>query len=929
MVRVIQARAGGEPWAAFRLDVDEMLDRRADLEQTILASAVSARRMVPLAEEPVRQAGQQLFDALFAGPVRGAYRASLGAAQQAGDQLRVVLRLAAPELAALPWEMLFDPETESYLCRNEPMLRRIPAPDYTPRALRVVPPLRILGVVSSPRGLPALDVDAEKERLETALDGPIAAGLVEVVWAPEATWAGVHEQLLAGPWHVVHFIGHGDYDVRAGEGLIALTDAHGRAAMVEASRLAYLLSAARPVPRLVVLNSCSSGESGTEELFSGTAAALVRSGVSAVAAMQFTVSDEAAIAFAQGFYTAIANGRRIDEAARNGRISITGNSRSTLEWVTPVLYVRGSETSLFTLTPPRGAARLRTDPLHTREPERPESSGEPERQPEGAAPEIRATEGPAADAKMSDERVAEARATEAARQEKQRIRWQDLYDRAGAALQVNQYGTAIELLDSLLAEEPGFRDAAALRETAGHRQQLASVYRRAQAAESAGDWVTAIRGYTLAQADPAFADAGTARRRCETRQRVAELQVGMRKHAEAGNWDVVLEFSAALAAVDRNAANPGGLATRARLELLYEQGRLAEEAGDRAAAGQLYAEILKTAPAFRDAEARRDACRETRNEARPQIPPPAVGGGPVRPVPTPQRVPEAGTELLRVRHGSAVNAVAFSPDGARLATGSWDKTARIWDAGTGAELLRLRHNTVVNTVAFSPDGARLATGSWGSSARIWDAGTGIVLLRIRLNSAVNAVAFSPDGTRLATGSDDINIWDVQSGAHLLHIRQENPVHAVAFSPDGTRLAGGSEDTRIWDARSGAQLVRIRHDLAATGAAFSRDGSRLVTGSNDRTAWIWEAATGRKLAKIRHDDAVWAVALSPAGTILATGCSDGAVRLWDSAGEDLRLQVHHDGGVSGLCFRPDGRALATASRDATARIWYIGGAQRRK
>jgi len=901
MVRVIQARAGGEPWAAFRLDVDEMLDRRADLEQTILASAVSARRMVPLAEEPVRQAGQQLFDALFAGPVRGAYRASLGAAQQAGDQLRVVLRLAAPELAALPWEMLFDPETESYLCRNEPMLRRIPAPDYTPRALRVVPPLRILGVVSSPRGLPALDVDAEKERLEAALDGPIAAGLVEVVWAPEATWAGVHEQLLAGPWHVVHFIGHGDYDVRAGEGLIALMDAHGRAAMVEASRLAYLLSAARPVPRLVVLNSCSSGESGTEELFSGTAAALVRSGVSAVAAMQFTVSDEAAIAFAQGFYTAIANGRRIDEAARNGRISITGNSGSTLEWVTPVLYVRGNETSLFTLAAPR-RARLRTDSLPTREPERTESGTGPE----GPAPEIRATGAPP--------------------QETQRIQWQELYDQAGAALRANRYGVAIDLLDRLLADNPGFRNAAALRDTAEQRQQLASAYQRAREAESAGDWVAAIRDYALAEADPAFTDAGAARRRCETRQRVAELQVGMRKHANAGNWQVVLDFSAELAALDRNAANPEGLATRARLELLYQEARQAEEAGDRAAAGQLYAEILETAPAFRDAAARRAACGETPNRAFPEPLGTAVVGGAIPRRPAPQRVPEPGTELLRVLHGSAVNAVAFSPDGTRLATCSWDRTARIWDAGTGTELARLPHNTVVNAVAFSPDGARLATGSWGSSARIWDAGTGIVLLRIRLNSAVNAVAFSPDGTRLATGSDDIGIWDVESGARLVRIRQETPVCAVAFGPDGSRVAGGSEDTRIWDARTGAQLVRIRHDLAATGAAFSPDGSRLVTGGNDRTAWVWEAATGRKLAKIRHDDAVRAVALSPAGTILATGCSDGAVRLWDSAGEHRLLEIHHDGGVSGLCFRPDGRALATAGRDSTARIWYIGGAR---
>src|SRR5260370_5469688 len=113
--------------------------------------------------------------------------------------------------------------------------------------------------------------------------------------------------------------------------------------MVEAGRLADLLDEAQPTPRLVVLNSCSSGQAGANDLFSGTAAALVRSGISAVAAMQFTVSDTAAIAFARGFYTAIAHGRSVDEAARSGRSPILGAPRSS-GGVTPVLAVPGPST---------------------------------------------------------------------------------------------------------------------------------------------------------------------------------------------------------------------------------------------------------------------------------------------------------------------------------------------------------------------------------------------------------------------------------------------------------------------------------------------------------------------------------------------------------------------------------------------------------
>ena len=348
-VRVIRAAAGGEPTGALELDVTELLARRELLETTLLASAV-ARRSVPAAEQPVREVGQQLFQALFSGPVYGMYRASLGVAQQRGKRLRVVLRLTAPELAALPWETLFDPETDAYLCRQEPLVRHVPAP-YTADPVEVRPPLRILGLVASPRGLPLLDVEAEKDHLAEALAEPMAEGLVEVVWVPEATWEGVHAQLLAGEWHVLHFVGHGDYDVQTDEGVLALVGADGRADLVDARRLADLLGEAQPTPQLVVMNSCSSGQTGVNDLFSGTAATLARCGVSAVAAMQFSISDAAAIAFARGFYTAIAHGRDVDEAARSGRISILG-AHGSLEWVTPVLYVRGQARQLFNLSTP-------------------------------------------------------------------------------------------------------------------------------------------------------------------------------------------------------------------------------------------------------------------------------------------------------------------------------------------------------------------------------------------------------------------------------------------------------------------------------------------------------------------------------------------------------------------------------------------------
>ncbi|WP_309304078.1 CHAT domain-containing protein [Arthrobacter sp. CJ23] len=551
-VRVVEAPAGGHASGTFTLDVAGILERRAELEATVLASSVAARRTTPVMELPVRGVGQELFQALFTREVYGTYRASLGAAQHAGQQLRVVLRLAAPELAALPWEMLFDPETESYLCQTEPLLRHIPAPDYHLNPLDITPPLRILGIVASPRDLPSLNVDAEKDHLTQALAGPVSEGRIELVWAAGGTWDAVQAALLAGPWHVVHFIGHGDYDARADEGRIALEGPDGRAAMVRAVRLMALLSIAAPRPRLVVLNSCSSGETGQADLFSGTAASLVRSGISAVAAMQFAISDSAAIAFAHGFYAAIANGRAVDEAARVGRISVMASPDGTLEWVTPALYVRGGSTQLFTLAAPAKpptAANAAAVPAPFAAPV-----------PPAAAPGLFAAPVPVpgtlsdADALRLKERAHKAQL-------------RALYVQATAELRTRNFGPAAELFDDVLALEPGYRDAQALRDSALRQLELAEQYGHAREAEAAQDWGGAAEIYALLEGEAGYPDAGERRKDCERRQRVAELQSELRYHAQRGSWQAVLDVAVELEALDPAEADPDGLTTAARTEL--------------------------------------------------------------------------------------------------------------------------------------------------------------------------------------------------------------------------------------------------------------------------------------------------------------------------------------------------------------------------
>jgi hypothetical protein len=348
-VDVVRSPAG-EASASVRLDVPGMAGRRVQVQQALLASAITARRVPSATEQVIREVWQDLFRALLGtGEVAALYRASRAVTAERGQKLRLVVRIDSPQLAGLPWEAMYDEHLGTYVCRVGELVRHVPVP-AVPAPLQVQVPLRILAVVSSPRGLPLLDADKERDQLERALARLVGAGQAEVCWAPSATWAGLQELLMDGPWHVVHYIGHGDFDPGLDEGILALErDQDGRLDRVAAHRVVDLLHQATPMPRLVVLNSCSGGTAGVYDLFSGTAASLVRGGVSAVAAMQYEISDPAAVAFARGFYARLARGGGVDEAITSGRIAILGAGDSTMEWLTPVLYLRGDQTHLYAI----------------------------------------------------------------------------------------------------------------------------------------------------------------------------------------------------------------------------------------------------------------------------------------------------------------------------------------------------------------------------------------------------------------------------------------------------------------------------------------------------------------------------------------------------------------------------------------------------
>lgn len=344
----VTSPSGGESVATAPFPLGERaLERRIQgLRLALLSSAANVRRLPMPDEKPVQELGAELFDWLFAGDARVLLDSSRQQATREGDDqwLRLVLRIRPPELAALPWEFLYDTRRDDYLSLSNPLVR-YPEVLEPIRPLAVNPPLRILGMVARPSDRSQLDVELEKQWLLEAVADLTDDGRVEVTWVPGQSWRELRRAMNQQQWHIFHFIGHGGFDHDTGEGFIALED-DGGTYRLAASKLAQLLGPHHSL-RLVLLNSCESAQVDNRELFSSTATALMRRGVPAVMAMQYEISDRAAIEFARAFYEAVADGLPVDLAVRDARMSVSLARPNSLEWGTPVLYLRPSSGQIF------------------------------------------------------------------------------------------------------------------------------------------------------------------------------------------------------------------------------------------------------------------------------------------------------------------------------------------------------------------------------------------------------------------------------------------------------------------------------------------------------------------------------------------------------------------------------------------------------
>ncbi|KAI9668489.1 MAG: hypothetical protein M1829_005367 [Trizodia sp. TS-e1964] len=324
-------------------------------------------------------------------------------------------------------------------------------------------------------------------------------------------------------------------------------------------------------------------------------------------------------------------------------------------------------------------------------------------------------------------------------------------------------------------------------------------------------------------------------------------------------------------------------------------------------------------------------------------------------------------------HAKGVKSVAFSPNGRQVASGSCDKTIKLWDLGSGACLKTLEgHSDKLNSVSFSPNGTQIASGSDDGTIKLWDLSSGACLKTLechgdrlfslafppnglqvasvspdhiielwdvcrgvcvktleRYRGQTRSVAFSPNGTQLASGSYDgiITLWDVGSGTYLRTLEGHTiVVDAVAFSPNSTQIVSGSWDktTKLWDARSGTCLKTLEMPSTyMTSVAFSPD-SALVAGCGGYVIWIWDAGSGDCLKTLEgHVEIICSMAFSPNGQQIVSGSTDGIVKLWHAGRGTIGTVERHSNNISSVAFSPNGKLVASGSWDCAIKLWDSG------
>lgn len=958
-VRVLDSPSGQSSSVNFRLPFSQM-----ELENFLLR--VGARRrgvrggQATQMTRVIRLFGGQLYEAFFRDGVRLSFERSLDEASIRDVGLRIRLRLVdAPELADLPWEYLYDPGRRRFLCLSyrTPLVRYLELSD-PPRALALSRPLRVLVVISNPVDVDAdpLDVEHEWANIVQALAGLRTAGQVEVERLIPPTLAALQKRLRRGHYHVLHFIGHGRFDADENDGQLLLEDQTGRGRATSGNELGTLLYDHRWL-RLAVLNACEGARSGSTDPFAGTAQSLIQQGIPAVVAMQFEISDPAAISFSQALYEAVADGYPLDAAIAEARKAIYAQP-NPVEWATPVLYLRAADGRIFDLDPSFSAAsrasaatRVEAQPPNISrtaidQASEPEHAGDKAPEPQQL---VSAGISPASEVPVED--------------------LEELYIEGLAAFYTERWDAAVSIFSRLVAHRSDYKEAEDRLQEALRQQELTAHYTAALAAAEAGLWSEAVEHLeTLLATKPDYLDARELLEEARRNDTIADLRTEVHALFEAEQWEAVVAIGERLHAMDSSVADPDGLVSlaRSKVQEIHHARLLAahyKEALSRMGAGawsdalEALESIRQLDPEYRDTEtllayvhdkAARQAAREAAHQQE-------LSGARARVAAT-----------LRAR----ILALEYSAAKRHIEAKVWDEAystilriqgmqpsyrdtdsllrqvlgALARERAANRKLLpelrllqELKHQRQVGSLAFSPNGRQLATACDSKSAYIWDLDKSQVVTELThpgFLNMVQCVAFSPDGRLLATGCNTgpatLRVWD-PSAAKVMWKDSPGSVRSVAFSPNGRLLASGCVDGKVvvWDVHTGKERAKFKHTAEVWSVAFSPNGELLATGSYDHSARIWNVRTRNEIYVLTHSGSVGSVDFSPDGRLLATGSggTDNSVRIWHVDTGEESIKFGTGSSIRKVAFSPDGGLLATGSdRDKTVHVFDASSGQ---
>ncbi len=290
-------------------------------------------------------------------------------------------------------------------------------------------------------------------------------------------------------------------------------------------------------------------------------------------------------------------------------------------------------------------------------------------------------------------------------------------------------------------------------------------------------------------------------------------------------------------------------------------------------------------------------------------------------------------------HTDWADDAAWSPDGSRIATVSYDSTARIWDATGEKELLVLHHPPFITFFAWSPDSQRIVTGGGDGISRVWDVRTGELLLEYHAPSGnvTWTESWSPDGSRIATSlwpSNTVEVWNATTGQKLLTVGDGSCTsHKAAWSPEGDRLITGCFQTdaddnlpaRIWDSQTGQLLKSLESpDGESVATAWSPDGSRIAVAYEKGPVKIWDSTTGKELLTFGGlTQRVWQPVWSPNGDRIVAGDESGSVKIWDTTNGQVVLSFEAPGMARSFDWSDDGHYLLASGAFNTPviiRVW---------